>query len=89
MTGETAAAATQEQEKTPDFRRMFRVEAVAQGKEGAVKLMVFMSGQPTEDHLAKMRARVSAQYRVQYDAWGNAPTASFTPPAVSTPGVGA
>jgi hypothetical protein len=54
---------------------LYRVEALATGDEGAVKLMALRRSEPTQGEKAKYVARVSAQYRVEYDAWcRNTPT---------------
>lgn len=49
--------------------RKFRVEALAVGDEGAVKLMILTKVEPNADKKAEYKARVSAQYRQEFDAW--------------------
>jgi hypothetical protein len=57
----------------------FIVEAMAQGDHGAVKLQILRATEPSATELASYRARVSAQYRVEYKEWANHPTATFRP----------
>lgn len=57
----------------PKPQRKFRVEALATGAEGAVKLMIITTVEPEASKLEQYRARVSAQYRQEFDAWCDPP----------------
>lgn len=58
----------------PTPERQFRVEALATGDEGAVKLMILTKVEPDAGKLEQYRSRVAAQYRQEFDAWSKAPT---------------
>lgn len=76
MTAPEAAAPA----ATPTPGRKFRVEALATGKSGAVKLMILTSNEPDETRQEQYRARVSAQYRQEFDEWAeNSPKVKVTP----------
>jgi len=52
-----------------------RVEALAVGEEGAVKIMVLRPDEPNGDQRQKYVARAQAQYRLEFGAWTpNPPT---------------
>lgn len=53
----------------PKPGRKFRVEALATGPEGAVKLMILTTVEPDNTKQEDYKSRASAQYRVEFDAW--------------------
>jgi hypothetical protein len=60
----------------------FRIEALATGEEGAVKLLVLTTVEPDLNKQEQYRSRVAAQYRQEFDAWcGNSPNVKVFPPA--------
>lgn len=69
MSTEDAVQAPAEPEAPATPQQKFRVEALAVGREGAVKLMIITTVEPDDGKKEQYRARVSAQYRQEFDAW--------------------
>lgn len=67
-----------EKPKAAVKKTSYRIEALATGDAGAIKLMILTSVEPDPSKLENYRSRVSAQYRMEFDAWSNAPTVKVT-----------
>lgn len=64
----------------PTPQRKFVLEAWVSGKEGAVKIQVMTVVEPTLNHVAELKARVAAQYRVEFGEWSSgSPQSKVTP----------
>lgn len=55
----------------PTPGRKFRVEALALGASGAVKLLIMTTREPDLNRREEYKARVSAQYRQEFDEWAD------------------
>lgn len=73
MSTEDAVQVAAEPEAPATPQQKFRVDALATGREGAVKLMIITTVEPDASKLEQYRARVSAQYRQEFDAWCDPP----------------
>lgn len=89
----TAVPADAEQAPAaPKPGRKFRVEALAIGGSGAVKLLIMTTVEPDLNKREEYKARVSAQYRQEFDEWADpAPKVNVYDQATGTllPGVDA
>lgn len=65
-----AEQAPAEPKPAPTGQR-YRVEALATGVSGAVKLMILTTVEPTDGKKEDYKARASAQYRVEFDEWAD------------------
>jgi hypothetical protein len=66
--------------EAPTQQQKFVVEAWVSGKEGAVKILVMTTVEPTLNHLAELKARAVAQYRVEFGEWAtDSPGTKVTP----------
>lgn len=69
----------------PKTGQKFRVEALATGGSGAVKLMILTTVEPTDGKKEDYKARASAQYRVEFDEWAEGLKVTVAPMGAPKP----